>query len=290
MFHLLLALLFSAAISLFLKIFSREDGNRYGIIIGNYLTCSVVAFLMLPDKGLLFHAEGTTYLVGIATGLIFIFGMVVTQTSILRNGATLTSAFSKLGLLISLALAILAFGERPRPLQIPGVILVLAAIFLINSKEEGTASEQSGQSRFRSGGLALLLLCFLCSGTGEAMSKVFERVGSRSEDGIFLFLIFFTALVISLFLAEGERRRTGKRLTFKKMASGITVGLPNYFSSFMLLRSLVTLPALLVYPVFSTGSIVVVMLVSTLFLKERITRRQLLGIGLILAALVLLNL
>ena len=74
------------------------------------------------------------------------------------------------------------------------------------------------------------------------------------------------------------------------MASGITVGLPNYFSSFMLLRALVTLPALLVYPVFSTGSIVVVMLVSTLLLKERITRRQLLGIALILAALVLLNL
>ena len=133
MFSLILALLFSAAISLALKIFSRGGNNRYGIIIGNYLTCVVMAFLVLPEKSLLFHAQGITYLLGISTGVSFAFGMTVSQLSIVKNGATLTSAFSKLGLLVPLAMTVLAFGEQPRLLQVCGVALALVAIFLILS-------------------------------------------------------------------------------------------------------------------------------------------------------------
>ena len=285
MLSLILALLFSAAISLGLKIFSRDGNNRYGIIIGNYVTCVVMAFLVLPEKGLLFHAQGITYLIGIFTGFLFVGGMVATQISIQKNGATLTAAFSKLGLLISLALAVFVYGERPGVLQIGGVGLAVVAMLLINSKPE-KQSASPGQVQAP----VLLFLALLFSGSAEAMSKVFERVGNREEDAVFLFLIFFTAAVLSGLLAFREYCKTGKRLVLKEVLSGIAVGLPNYFSSYMLLRALVSLPAFLVYPVFCTGSILVVMTVCILFLGERLSRKQALGIALILAALVLLNL
>ena len=60
-------------------------------------------------------------------------------------------------------------------------------------------------------------------------------------------------------------------------------------SDFMLLLALERLPAFLVYPVFSTGTILLVLLLSALLFRERPGRRQLLGILLILGALVLLN-
>jgi multidrug transporter EmrE-like cation transporter len=74
------------------------------------------------------------------------------------------------------------------------------------------------------------------------------------------------------------------------MLAGAAVGVPNYFSSYLLLQALVSLPAFFVYPVFSTGTILVVLLCSALLFKERPVRRQLAGIGVILAALALLNL
>ena len=68
------------------------------------------------------------------------------------------------------------------------------------------------------------------------------------------------------------------------------MGIPNYFSSFLLLRSLQNLQAVLVYPTYSTATILLVIALSALLFRERLTRRQLPGILLILMALVLLNL
>ena len=89
---------------------------------------------------------------------------------------------------------------------------------------------------------------------------------------------------------EDEYRMTGKKLIPKELLARIAVGVPNYFCSFFLLSALTRLPSFLVYPVFSTGTIILVMLVSTLLFRERPTKKQALGIAMILTALVLLNL
>ena len=79
-------------------------------------------------------------------------------------------------------------------------------------------------------------------------------------------------------------------MILSEFLAGIAVGIPNYFASSLLLRALVRLPAFLVYTCFSTGTILVVALVSALAFRERPERRQQLGLVIILAALVLLNL
>ncbi|MBQ7703605.1 MAG: EamA family transporter, partial [Firmicutes bacterium] len=98
------------------------------------------------------------------------------------------------------------------------------------------------------------------------------------------------AAVISAGLALREYRVTGAPITKKELLSGVAVGVPNYYCSFFLLSSLTRLPSFLVYPIFSTGTIIVVMLVSTILFQERPTKKQLAGIAMILLALVLLNL
>ena len=47
MHYLLLAILCSAAMAIVLKRFKDPAGNRYGIILGNYLTCVVIALAAL---------------------------------------------------------------------------------------------------------------------------------------------------------------------------------------------------------------------------------------------------
>ena len=53
--------------------------------------------------------------------------------------------------------------------------------------------------------------------------------------------------------------------------------------------SLRTIPAFIVYPVFSTGAILFVTLISIPLFKEYLNRNQIISLGLILGALVLLN-
>ncbi|WP_287895524.1 hypothetical protein [Clostridium sp.] len=52
MIYLIFAILFSASPALALRISETFSDNRYGILVGNYVTCLVVAFILLPDKNI----------------------------------------------------------------------------------------------------------------------------------------------------------------------------------------------------------------------------------------------
>lgn len=280
MLYLLLAMLGSAAMSLVLKAFRARKGNRYGIILGNYITCVLVGLLMMPDRSLLLHGSLSTLIFGVIGGFFFVAGLTAMQSSIQVNGAALTAAFGKLGLVVTLGVSILCFGERPGPMQLLGIALVFAALVLIHG---GKAEKAAG------GSFALLLLVLLFGGGGDVMAKIFEQLGGEGEGTLYFFWLFLTAGLLAALLAWRETRLTGLKLLPGELAAGVLVGLPNYFSSLLLLLALERMPALVVYPAASTGTILLVTLLSALLFREKISRRQCTGLALILAALVLLN-
>ena len=290
MIYLVLAIISSASIALVFKFFGSREGNRYSMILGNYLTCIVISLIMTGGPGALVHAAPVTYVCGAVGGLLFVLGLVFMQSSVSVNGATLTSAFGKLGVMVPLAFSFLIFKEQPEIIQIIGIVIALAALVLINSPEKENLSEDEEKHEVKNYSFALLILTFLGNGMSDSMAKVFEQVGPRSDDRIFISVVFCMAAVISTFLAFREYRNTGYPVRPKELLAGVAVGVPNYFCSFFLLASVTKLPSFLVYPIFSTGTIIVVMLVSTILFKERPTGKQMAGIGMILLALVLLNL
>lgn len=285
MLVLLLAMLSSASMALALKLFREPKGNRYGLLLGNYLTCILIALLLMPDRSLLLRSQPVTLVCGAAGGLLFVAGLVTMQSSVRLNGASLSAAFSKLGLLVSLALSLVCFGERPGALQLVGVLLVIPAMLLIHAGQPGDAENEGGARSF-----PLLLLTLLAGGCADSTAKVFEQLGDHAEDGPYFFWLFLTAAVFTVLLALREQRRSGKRILLRELAAGVVVGVPNYFCSYLLLLALEQLPAFLVYPVFSAGTIVLVLLLSALLFREKPGKKQLLGLLFILAALVLLNL
>ena len=171
-------------------------------------------------------------------------------------------------------------------MQIAGVVLILAALVMIN----GPADEKT-ENALQTGKVytGALILTMLANGGGSSMSKIFEQVGTRDQDELYFFYLFFTAAVLTAGLLLLEWKRNGKALKWSEMAAGIAVGIPNYYASFLLLLALVALPAIIVYPINSTGSILIVMAVDALVFHQKYTKRQWLGIVLVLAAMVLLN-
>ena len=306
--YLVLAILSSAMMAIILKVFSREEENRYAILMGNYLACVVVGFLSLPEKTLVFHIDAVTLLCSMVGGILFTGGLVCMQTGIRVNGASLTAAFARLGLIVPLVMSIVIFREKPGVLQVLGILLVLAAIWIISrdrdeEEKSSVGIQETGpaQEKKRRGGssacdslrrvnLAVLLLTLLACGASDAMAKVYEHVGDRAKDELYYMCIFLTAFLITCVLVYMEYRRTGKKVTGRMLFAGLAVGIPNYYSSYLLLKALVHLPAFIVYPCFSTGAIFVVTIISALLLKERLNRRKLTGLVMIMTALVLLNL
>jgi drug/metabolite transporter (DMT)-like permease len=212
---------------------------------------------------------------GTVNGALFLCSFVLLQHNIRKSGVVLSSLFQRLGLLVSLAAAVLLFGELPTPLQAAGFVIALGAIVLINTGKGAS---------FGSGGAGLLALLVL-GGLGDTMSKVFETWGDSALAPQFLLYTFGAALVLCLALMLYKKQRPGRY----ELLFGVLIGVPNFFSARFLLRALGSLPAVIVYPTFSVATILVVTLAGVVFFGEKLTRRQWLALGAILAALVLLN-
>lgn len=277
MIYLLLAIVSSAMVSVIMRLSSEKVSSNVGMLAVNYLMCLAVAWAYAGWDGFLPHGHGVpaAVLMGSVNGFFYLAGFLLLQTGVKKYGVVLSSVFMKLGLLVPIVVSVAAFGEKPALLQAVGFCLAVTAIVLINYREDGT------EMRFRAG----LLLLLLAGGSGDAMSKVFEELGNPALSEQFLLYTFAAALVLCAALMLRRKQRPGKW----EVLFGLLIGIPNYFSARFLLRSLESLPAVIAYPTFSVGTILVITATGLGLFRERLSRRQWLAVAIILLALVLLN-
>lgn len=274
---LLLAILCSSSVSIAMRIGTDRAKYKYGMLTMNYVACMLLAALHTGFRNLFPIAEGFTVTLGLGafTGLIYLVAFVLMQSNVEKNGVVLASVFMKLGLLVPMLVSVLFFGEMPGVLQILGFVLALAAIVMINWKSGGSSA---------SSGLSLILL-LLAGGSADCMSKVFEELGRVELSNQFLFFTFFFAFVLCCVLMLFKGQRIGK----SEIIYGCLIGLPNFYSSKCILLALERLDAVIVYPSFSVGTLLVVTLTGVLFFREKLRSLQWLAVAIILVSLVMLN-
>lgn len=278
MISLLLAILSSAMIAVIMRLAQPRIDYPTGLLAGNYIVCSLLA-LILSISELPSLASGSLGLpvgLGLLNGLLYLGSFALMQWNTRQNGVVLSSVFMKLGILVPTLLSVVWFKEMPTLLQVLGFVIALAAIMIINY-QKGTKLSRNSWA---------LILMLLVGGMGDGMSKVYEVYGSPATKNIFLFFTFFAALLLCL----GRIAKKKEKLGCKELLYGTALGIPNFFSSWFLLRSLSSVPAVIAFPTFSVAVILVVSAAGVLFFRERLSRKQLLGGLLICVALVLLNL
>lgn len=284
MLFLILAVFCSALVALALRASSGKTSGTYGIYVFNYITCFITGFLFLPDKNLL-HTPPFVVSFGAFSGFLFLASLALYQYNIQRNGTVLSAVFSKLGIIIPTVMSFALFGETPRALQIIGILLAILAILVINIRKQDPSVSLTERKNHTRTALQLLIL-LLVGGACDSMTKVFEFVGDRADDDRFMFFNFFFACLYSLVMLVREK----KKLNRYDVLFGVLLGVPNYFCTRFLLKALTQIPAFIVYPSYSVATVILISLFGRLFFKEKLNRRQLIGVGIILVSLVLLNL
>ena len=277
MLNLLLAILSSALVSITMRLSEAKIKNNTAMLAVNYIMCTFLAWAYTGFGNLWPVAAGRQLaaILGSINGILYLAGFVLLQRNIRVNGVVLSATFIKLGLLVSMAVSVVFFGERPQLWQWAGFLLAVAAIVLMNYRPgEGKAGNMAG-----------LLLLLLAGGGGDAMSKVFEELGNPALADYFLMLTFGVALGFCL----GLVRIRGEKLGKWEVLFGLLIGIPNFFSAKFLLGALKDLAAVVVYPVYSVATILTVTVTGILVFRERLEKKQWLALGMILVALVLLN-
>lgn len=277
MFYLLLAILCSALVSIFMRISEKYISHNIGMLAVNYITCALLACLYTEPSRLFTRTDGlgSALILGVICGVLYLAGFILLQWNISKNGVVMASTFMKLGVLVPTFLSIFLFREMPEIAQIFGFIAALAAILMIHFEGNETRAQSRGA----------LLFLLLCGGLGDFMSKIFEQANIPELKSQYLLFTFLTSLVLCVCMILRKKQRIGKF----ELLFGFLVGIPNYFCARFLLRALDDLPAVVIYPTYSVGTIVVVTLAGLFFFHEKLSRQRGVAMVVILAALVLLN-
>lgn len=278
MLYLMLAIVSSAAISVVSRLSEKKVTHNLGMLVMNYLMCALLGAVSAGVGNLFVPSDprlAITTAMGCCNGMLYLVSFILFQVNIRRNGVVLSATFMKLGLLVTMVVSVVLYREIPGLTGALGFVLAVVAILLINyKKENGTADYKAG-----------LIWLLLCGGMADAMSKIFEESGVPGMGNQFLFFTFATALVFCTLCMLVNGQKIGKW----EAVFGLLIGVPNFYSSKFLLWSLQSVAAVVAYPVYSVGTILVVTLAGLLLFRERLEKRQWTALALILAALVLLN-
>lgn len=276
--YLVLGIASSALVSVVMRLSGKKASSEMGMLAVNYVVCCLMAALYTDFSGFSWTMEGLPLVAGLSAinGVFYLAGFVLLKWNITRNGVVLPATFQKLGVLVPTLLSMVVFGESLQPMQAIGILAALAAIILL----------QGGGEKKQAGSMLGLVLLLIGGGAGDAMSKVYEEVAPAALKDQFLLFTFAVALILCVVLCLVKKQRVG----LWDLIFGVCIGVPNYFSARFLLLSLSQVPAVVAFPSFSAGTIILVALIGVLLFKEQLNRRKLIALGLVVGALVLLNL
>ncbi len=303
MVYLTAALCCSALIAIMMRLGEHRIKNNISVLAVNYLICLIlslaytIAATGAGETGtgsfIVHSADGReTQLMGLVNGFFYVGGFILYQYNIRKNGVTMSATFMKLGVLVPTLTAIIVFGERPGRLQICGIILAVAAILVLNlSGKYGKSGKTDKTDSSKSSDITVttpkaLIALLLMGGSGDAMSKIYEELGSSDLNEHFLLYTFISAIILCTMAAVWSRQG----LTRDDVLFGCLIGIPNFYTARFLLAALAYVPAVIVYPTYSTGTIILVSIAGVLIFHEKITPKQKTAILMIITALILLNL
>lgn len=286
MLYLILAIVSSSLVSIMMRVGEGRAKNNISMLSVNYFICMILALIYTGAGNLLQTGEGigTSIGLGVINGFFYIASLILFQNSVKHNGVVLSSIFMKLGIMVPLVISILLFKEMPTVIQVIGFMIAITAIVIINMKDK-TEHNISEKVKERSSiKLGLILVLFGC-GMADGMSKIYQELGTDKFEELFLVCTFVVAFLLSVVLVKIKKQRYTKN----ELLYGALLGIPNYYSARFLLKALGEVPAVVAYPTFSIGTIAVITLTGVLVFKEKLNKRQLVAIGLIAIAVVLLN-
>ena len=302
MLYLFLATLCSATIALIFKYTENSNTNRYLITSSNYFIAFATSLFMILYSNLFSGIEKTDsfinefkyllsqdsyilspyssiiwgVIVGSVAGFFFFSSFIYYQKSVKENGVGLSGTFAKLGILIPMIFSIIFWREFPTALQWIGITISLVSIVIVNLSSEALERFDIKPT---------IILLFILGGMAEFSNKIYQNYALNDYKAVFLFCIFFVAFLISIVFTLKDKAK----FNVKDILTGFAVGIPNLFSSYFLILSLDTVKTSVAYPLFSAGSILFINLGGYFIFKEKIATKNKIAIGLIVIALILIN-
>ncbi len=284
MIWLILALVSSTLIMVCFKLFPKFGINTLQAIATNYIVAFLAGYITVTPQysSSYFHAQWFT--LSIASGVLLILTFFVFAKSTAKVGIAITSVSSKMSVLIPVMLGFLIFSESIQALKIAGIIISLPAFYFIFRRNE--------HFHLKSAVLLLPLLLFIGNGSNDSLLKAAQYFFLEGDHELVSYLTsaFGIAFIISALFVAIDSIRHHKRIQWKNIIAGIILGLLNWYSTLFFLKGLTVIDVTVFVPVFNAGIVCLGAVTGLVFFREKMSGLNIFGLGLALAAIVLIAL
>ena len=213
-------------------------------------------------------------------GVIAVF-LLCKMQAMATGPVSITSFVGCSSLLIATAAGIVIFGETVTPIQIVGVILLIAALFL-------TVSPKAEKSK--PGWKIWCAFFFLCSGATGIIFKLHQASDSASEAGGMMLTAAMTSAILfaaASVIVSKKQEHSMPRIPGGAIPYLIACGIVSCGYNRLNITLSGRLPSIVFFPVFN-GSVILIATLSAVFIfREKLKKPQLAGLILGTAALIM---
>ncbi len=298
MLYLLLNIIFGSAFILVLKwvqVRGREEIVTVGCI--NYITAAIamapVVFLQTSPSEL----EMTPALLGSVNGICYFVAFFFVIYMIRWIGVASSNVISALSMLMPIGFGILVWDESPTAFQLVGVVLAMISLSLIGDKPKDKLKsfdkidldEPETHAVSNTIRVAAMIIFFILCGLSRLAQEAFRYLCDRDQTQLlsqYTLAAFVVAAIPSIVVLIVRR----KKIVFLEIVFGVVLGLSNLLQVHFVLESLKVFEGYIVFPVTSAGGMVLITLVATQLLGEKLSVKTYICISIATLALVLLKL
>ena len=207
--------------------------------------------------------------------------------SALKTGPiTISTLFVQLSMIAVTVWGFFFWNTQLTPLVIVGLVLVVASIVLCLLKEKSTETERKFSWKW----LLFAALSFL----SNASCGIIQRTQQSKFEGeygnmMMAFAMLFSVAVGVILYLKSDRRDTRSIVKTSWYYPFLSGAFNVVFNLLVMLMATTTLSPSLIYPVISVGALAVTTLFSTLVFKEKLNKKQWVGLSLGVIAVALLS-
>ncbi len=208
-----------------------------------------------------------TILLGLLFGVITALANMYKMGSLAEGPMHITLLITTSSMIIPTMSGVF-FGEE---FSVPKLLVVFVLIFFIY-----LSLDKSGENKFSKKWLIYCILAFIFMGAIGVLQKIHQTSEYKDELNGFLFVAFICSLIYSRIMSKKSFKEL--QFTKKHVLLGILCGVCTYAMNMLNLKLSGLLPAQLFFPLVNGSAIVLSSLMSVVLFKEKLTKKQFIGL------------
>lgn len=298
----LLVIITNSLVFVLFKLFQRYQVHIKRAIIINYTTAVIISYVAIRqslDFNLLWNAKWI--IPAIIIGIIYVLNFYVIDICTKNFNLAVTSLSGKMSVVIPVLTGIIILNESFGWIRVVGIILALLSLFLILKPEKFSKSKLFFFSPAKIMKLYIPIALFLFYGISDALFQISQKKlfyssiypesgGFSNENGIFVLTVFSICLVFSILFTTIRKENPVRFYKFRDIIGGIALGVVNLIGGFMLLEAVSQVNNTgVLFAVINICVVILTTIIGILYFKEKLLPINIVGIGIAILSLVLLN-